>query len=174
VTVELADGVIALRPLRPADAEAHKAGEDAEQLRAFEFPGPAPMDNVVAAIHRWQESWRTGGDARNFGIWLADGGTLVGNIEVRLIGDGRVNLSYVVFPAWRRQGIATRAARLALAYAAADLGATTARIAILDTNSASMGVARRLGAVRVGTERSEAGGTLIVYELALPDASAAG
>jgi RimJ/RimL family protein N-acetyltransferase len=173
VTVELRDGVILLRPLRTEDAEAHKAGEDEEQIRAFEFPGPASMDNVVAAIDRWQESWRTGGEARNFGIWLADGGTLVGNVEVRLISDSRANLSYVVFPAWRRQGIATRAAWLALAYAATDLGAASARIAVLDTNPASMAVARRLGALRVGTERSEAGGTLIVYELVLP-APAAG
>ena len=36
----------ALRPLRVADAAEHKAGEDDEQLRGFEFPGPAPIERV--------------------------------------------------------------------------------------------------------------------------------
>jgi RimJ/RimL family protein N-acetyltransferase len=146
------DGDIELRPLRREDAEAHKAGEDDEQIRAFEFPGPAPIENVVSAIGRWQESWMSGGPVRNFGIWLATPPTLIGNVEVNLESDERVNLSYLVFPAWRRQGIATRAARLALAYAGTEMGATTAKIAVLDSNPASMGVARSLGAVQIGQD----------------------
>jgi RimJ/RimL family protein N-acetyltransferase len=172
VTVELHDGTVLLRPLRPQDAPAHKAGEDDEQIRAFEFPGPAPLANVVAAIERWQESWRSGGPDRNFGIWLPDGATLVGNVEVRVIEHGHVNLSYLVFPAWRRRGFATRACRLALAYAASQMGAARARIAMLDSNPASAGVARALGAVEVGTEASEAGGTYRVFSLPLRPAAA--
>lgn len=175
--MDLRDGDLTLRPLRPEDAEAHKAGEDDEQIRAFEFPGPASIEQVIAAIDRWQESWRTGGPVRNFGIWLSDsplagqalaGQVLAGNVEVNLISDARVNLSYLVFPAWRRRGIATRAARLALSYAAKAMGATSARIAALDSNPASLGVARSLGAVQVGEERSPVGGRFLVFELALP------
>jgi RimJ/RimL family protein N-acetyltransferase len=171
VTVEVDDGAILLRPLRPQDAPAHKAGEDDEQIRAFEFPGPASLANVVTAIERWQESWRTGGPERNFGVWLPDGATLVGNVSVRLIDHGHVNLSYLVFPAWRRRGFATRACRLALAYAASELGAVRARVAMLDTNLASAGVARALGAVEVGTEPSEGGGTHRVFSLLLRPAA---
>jgi len=170
VTVVLGDGQIELRPLRPEDAEAHKACEDEEQIRAFEFPGPAPIQNVISAIEDRQESWAAGGPVRNFGVWLASTHALVGNVEVRGEGDGRVNLSYLVFPAWRRRGIATWAARLALDYAAAEMGATIAKIAVLASNPASQGVARALGAVPVGREGSAAGGTLIVFELTLPSA----
>ena len=159
--------MIELRPLRPEDAAAHKAGEDEEQLRAFEFPGPAAIENVVAAIEAWQESWRSGGPVRNFGVWDIATGALVGNVEVRVTEPGRVNLSYLVFPEWRRRGIAVQAALLALGYAADALGATVATIKVLHTNEASLGVVRALGAVRVGDEPSERGNAFEVFELAL-------
>ena len=167
MTVVLSDGEIVLRPLQREDAEAHKAGEDDEQIRAFEFPGPATIQNVISAIESWQESWAAGGPVRNFCVWLAGNDTLVCKFEVTYEVDARVNLSYLVFPPWRRRGIATRAARLALDYAATEMGATTANIVMLASNPASRGVARALGAVRVGQERSAAGGTFVVYELAL-------
>jgi RimJ/RimL family protein N-acetyltransferase len=167
VTIELRDGVIVLRPLRPEDAPVHQAGEDEEQISAFEFPGPASLDDVRGAIDRWQQDWRSGGPVRNFGIWLPDGRTLIGNVEVRLLDEDEVNLSYLVFPAWRRRGVATRSARLALHYAASAMGAGTARIAMLETNRASIGVARALGARQVGTEPSETGATQLVFEVPL-------
>ena len=63
--------------------------------------------------------------------------------------------------------MATRAARLALRYASEAMGARVAVIKILSGNAASMGVARRLGAVQTGTEPSDAGGTFIVHQLRL-------
>ena len=156
-----------LRPLTRTDAVAMKAGEDSAQTAAFEFPGPAPLADVTAAIDRWQESWAHDGPVRNFGIWDSTGERLVGNVEVRSEGDGRVNLSYVVFPEFRRAAVATRASRLALDYAATALDATTAIIKVLDWNAASIGVARSLGAHLVGTEESEARGRLLVFELVL-------
>jgi len=41
-----------------------KAGEDEEQRRWFEFPGPAPMSNVVKAIRNLREQWATDGPMR--------------------------------------------------------------------------------------------------------------
>jgi RimJ/RimL family protein N-acetyltransferase len=158
---------IELRPLTVDDAEAHKAGEDAAQIAAFEFPGPAPIENVVAAIGAWQASWAADGPVRNFGIWETASGALCGNTEVRRLAWGRVNLSYLVFPSFRRRGFATQAARLALDYAASEMGATTATIKVLTWNEASIGVARALGAVDIGREASEAGGTFVVFELSL-------
>ncbi|MET1001004.1 MAG: GNAT family N-acetyltransferase [Acidimicrobiia bacterium] len=167
MTVELHGDGIVLRPLIVSDAEAHNAGEDIEQIRAFEFPGPAPIERVRDAIGFWQESWAGDGSCRNFGIWDATTGALVGNVEVRLLAPGRVNLSYSVWPEARRRGIATRAARLALVYARDTLDARTAVVKVLTDNDASLGVARKLGATEVGTEPSPGGATFTVFELPL-------
>lgn len=167
--VELRSAGLVLRPLTAEDAPAYKAGEDSAQIAAFEFPGPAPLENVLAAIDRWQESWARRGPVRNFGIWDPTGDVLVGNVEVRADDDGSVNLSYLVFPPFRRRGVATRACRVAIAYAATAFEATTARIRVLDWNEASLAVARSLGALQVGVERSDAGGRFLVFELGLED-----
>ena len=93
---------------------------------------------------------------RDFGIWSAATGGLVGNVEVRVLDDELVNLSYLVFPEWRRRGVATRAARLALEYATRRSSARApARIEVLTDNTASLGVVRGLGAVhrRATTDR---------------------
>ena len=160
------DGVV-LRPLTVADAPAHKAGEDIEQIRAFEFPGPAPLERVEDAIRGFMESWATGGPARNFGIWDAASGALIGNVEVRVLEPGRVNLSYSVWPDWRGQGVATRASQLALAYAREELDARVAVIKVLHDNDASLRVAHALGATRVGEAPSDGGSTFVVFELPL-------
>ena len=49
----LGDDVVRLRPLSLDDVDEWMAGEDEEQIRVFEFPGPAPRANVVAAIEGW-------------------------------------------------------------------------------------------------------------------------
>ena len=162
-----ADG-IELRPLTRVDALAHKAGEDEEQIAAFEFPGPAPIENVLAAIDAWQVSWSEGGPVRNFGIWESGTGRLCGNVAVRLIADRLVNLSYTVFPEFRRRGLATRSARLVLEYAAREMGAVTAHIKVLTWNEASLAVARALGGREIGREPSDADGTFVVFEVSLP------
>lgn len=162
-----ADG-IELHPLTVDDAAEHHAGEDAVAVAAFESPRPSVVDDVVAAIEVWQDSWTRRGPVRNFGIWDDASGALCGNVEVRRVAERVVNLSYLVFPDFRRRGIATRAARLVLAYAASDMGAETARITVLDWNVASQAVARAVGGHEVGREPSDAGGTFIVFEASLP------
>jgi RimJ/RimL family protein N-acetyltransferase len=92
---------------------------------------------------------------------------VAGGVEVRDLGNDRVNLSYVIFPPYRRRGLATRASRLALDYAAQALGASCAVIKILEGNEASLGVARNLGAELVGHEPSDAGGRFVVFHLPL-------
>ena len=161
-----ADGIV-LRPLTLDDAPEHLAGQDDMEIAAFEFPRASVIDDVVAAITRWQDSWAHRGPVRNFGIWDDASGALVGNVELRRVNEGVVNLSYMVFPDFRRQGIATGAARVALAYAAAEMAAKTATIKVLDWNEASLAVARAVGGREVGREPSEAGGVFIVFEAAL-------
>jgi RimJ/RimL family protein N-acetyltransferase len=161
------DGGVVLRPLGLADVDEWLAGEDDEQIRWFEFPRPAVRADVVHAIERWSESWRALGPVRNWAVCDTADGHILGGVELRDLGGSEVNLSYVVFPFARRQGVATRAAMLALAYAVAEMGARVAVIKILDGNVASLSVARRLGAVRAGTEMSERGGTFVVLRCEL-------
>ena len=66
--VVLADGDVCLRPLTLTDVDEWMAGEDEEQIRWFEFPGPAPRANVVRAIEAWMESWSAGGPVRQWAV----------------------------------------------------------------------------------------------------------
>jgi RimJ/RimL family protein N-acetyltransferase len=167
VVDDLGDDVVILRRLSMDDVDAWFAGEDAEQTRWFEFPGPATRAHVERAIVGWQESLASDGPVRQWGVCVRPANELAGGVEVRDLGDERVNLSYVIFPPYRRRRFATRASWLALDYAARFLGASSAVIKILDGNEASFGVARNLGAEMVGHETSEAGGRLIVFRLPL-------
>jgi RimJ/RimL family protein N-acetyltransferase len=146
---EPADDVVVLRVLDLADAAAWQAGEDEEQRRWFQFPAPAPLDGVEAAIRSWRASWADAGARRHWGIWVAsgdgDGAELAGGVEIMDLGDGRARLSYVVLPDWRRRGIATRAVRLATSWAL-DALPVRAVVALVDArNVASLGVVRAAG-----------------------------
>ena len=169
----LTDGVVRLRQLTAADAAEWLAGEDEELIRGFESPRPSTREDVDQAIERWTEWWRTGGPVRHWAICDIDGATILGGVEIRRLEGTDVNLSYVVFPAARRRGIATRAARLALDHAAAEMGARAAVIKVLEGNLASLGVARRLSAAETGRTPSDAGGTFIVFRLELTGAATA-
>jgi RimJ/RimL family protein N-acetyltransferase len=167
VAVLLSDDVVVLRPLTPQDVDEWMAGEDTEQIHWFEFPGPAPRRNVERAIAAWARSWRTGGPVRHWAICDQETGGIVGGVELRDEDDGNVNLTYVVFPGWRRRGIATRACRLALDYAAAVMECRAAVIKVLQGNAASIAVARKLGATVTGIEMTEAGNLATVLRLNL-------
>ncbi len=137
-----------LRPLVLGDASAWKVGEDEEQIRWFEAPGPAPIVNVISAIRRWQAGWADDGPVRHWGIWSDD--QLVGGVELRMRDDGRANLSYLVFPAGRRRGLALRAVWVASTWAFETL-AVSAVVAIIDErNVASRRVAEQAGFVLDG------------------------
>ena len=138
------DGFV-LRPLSTRDARPWHAGEDEEQRRWFEFPGPAPIENVVAAIDAWRSSWENDGPVRHWGIWVQPDETLVGGVEIRDRGDRRANVSYVVFPPARRRRIATRAVHLASTWAFGHLPIDAVVAIIHEDNIASRGVAEASG-----------------------------
>jgi RimJ/RimL family protein N-acetyltransferase len=167
VAVLLSDDVVVLRQLVPDDVDDWMAGDDAEQVHWFEFPGPAPRGDVERAIGAWSESWPLDGPIRHWAISVQETGGLVGGVELGDLGDGTVNLCAVVFPAWRRRGIATRACRLALAYAGAAMDCRTASIKVPQGQMASIALARRLGAAVTGIELTAAGTITIVLRLDL-------
>jgi RimJ/RimL family protein N-acetyltransferase len=130
------------------DAPEWQAGEDAEILRWFEFPHPSPMENVVAAITNWRTNWLQDGPMRQWGIWVDD--RLAGGVELQDRGDRRANLSYVVFPEFRRRGVADEAIRLATSWALCNMP-VDAVVAIIDMqNKASRAAAERSGFVLEG------------------------
>jgi RimJ/RimL family protein N-acetyltransferase len=166
--VLLVDGPILLRPPTPADAVEWLAGEDDELARWFEFPRRSTLADATRAITEWGDSWRTGGTVRCWAICDAATGAICGGVELRALSSSDVNLSYWVAAPWRRRGLATLASSLALSYAASAMHASRAVLKILDGNTASLAVARRLGATPAGTTPSDTGGTMLVFHIALP------
>jgi RimJ/RimL family protein N-acetyltransferase len=165
---ELVAGDVALRVLRPEDAPAWLAGEDAEQLRWFESP-PAELRHVLAAIERWRSGWRDGGPVRHWGVWV--GAEIAGGVELRVRDDGRANVSYLVFPDHRGRGLAAAAVRLAAAWAFDQIG-VSALVAVVDErNLASRRTAEASGFVPDGpADPSEHGehGVMVRYLLPRP------
>src|SRR5947208_14016172 len=100
----LEDDVVRLRPLSLDDVDDWLAGEDDEMIRWFEFPRPSTRDDVTRAIGRWQESWASNGPVRQWGVCDRLTRRILGGVELRDLGDWQVNLSYVVFPPFRRAG----------------------------------------------------------------------
>jgi RimJ/RimL family protein N-acetyltransferase len=164
----MTDGVVTLRPLAAEDASEWLAGEDEEQLRWFEAPHPAEFSDVRQFISECQKSWRELGGHRHWGIRNVDSSVLLGGVDLRSLDSRRVNLSYVVFPPFRRHGVARRASILALNYASTTMGATTAIIKMLPGNVSSHKLALSLGAHFVRDETPEGGKTFRVLEVDLP------
>ena len=145
----LTDGVLTLVPLTVEDIAAHNAGEDAASIRWLNEGLPSTEASTRAWIERNQAMWAHNGPIRNWGIRLTASGELIGNVEanweLERLAPGEVNLSYVIFPAWRGEGHATRAARLALGYLAAQPDLHTAILRTHPDNVASQHVATALG-----------------------------
>jgi hypothetical protein len=67
--------------------------------------------STIADVQRYltscQENWRTNGPIRALGVFDCASGKLIGSIEANLayrLVPGQVNISYGVFPGWRRKG----------------------------------------------------------------------
>jgi RimJ/RimL family protein N-acetyltransferase len=168
------DGFV-LRELALADAAAWRAGEDRELWRWFQIP-PATHSQVLSAIAAWRASWHEDGPVRHWGIWEQPEDVVVGGVEVRDRGDGRANLSYVVFPIARGRGYARAAARLASEWALAHMP-INAVVAIVDKeNIASRRVVEgggfRFDGLADPSEYSETG-VMLRYVLEAGDVRAA-
>ncbi|MGB9120026.1 MAG: GNAT family protein [Candidatus Angelobacter sp.] len=143
----LTDGVIFLRPLGGEDAADHFAGED-EEMAKWVSGGRSTPATVEAFIRNNQESWRSGGPRRAFGVFDCASNRLAGFIEVnlaRLVDPGQVNVSYGVFPQWRRQRVALRAINLMDEYLRTATEARQMVLRIALANIASLKVAEKAG-----------------------------
>jgi RimJ/RimL family protein N-acetyltransferase len=156
---ELTDGVIFLRPHTPEDAADHLAGEDDDMAKWLNGGHSTPA-TVETFIQKSQESWRTGGPRRPFGIFDCTSQQLIGFVEANLASlavPGQVNLSYGVFQKWRGKGIALRAIDLIEGYLQCATEARQIVLRIPPENVASLRVAEKGGFTLVGVFDEPAG-----------------
>lgn len=144
---------LTLRALEMGDVDAWMAGDDAEQQRWFEAPGPSPRTNVVAAISHWRRNWETSASKRHWGIRV--NGILAGGIDVENRGEEAAYLSYVVFPAFRRRGLAVEAIELVRNWAMGAMPVTSMVAVIDELNAASRATVERTGFVLEGPARPD-------------------
>lgn len=171
----LTDGTVTLLPLGPADFEAHYAGEDEELVRWLSGDPATPegLRDYLDHCARW---WRQGGPFHNFGIRVGEALHLAGTVDVQTgqyyLRPGQANLAYGLYPQWRGLGLATRAVRLACAYAA-RIDCTELIIRCEPENTRSAAVAARAGFVFL-QRRSEPDGRVLDWHILRLDAPASG
>lgn len=151
---ELSDGVVILRPFDESDIEAHVAGEDAELRMWFGHPGRSTYDGMLEVVERWRRE-RQAGSRLTYAIHHDDDGA-VGGVELRPRSE-TASLSWWVYAGRRGNGYATRATRLLVEHAFAELGVRRVEAEVDPRNVASHRVATRSGLRREGVKRLEPG-----------------
>jgi RimJ/RimL family protein N-acetyltransferase len=168
--IDLTDGVVVLRPMTPADAELHLAGEDEPTVR-FLSGGRSTVETVLAWIERNRVSRGSAGPVRSFGICLAATGALIGMVEANLAApgfrSGVANISYGLYPGARGHGHATRAVVLMTRYLAAESDADVAAIQVQPENFASARLPGRAGFRFLGERVTADGERMMTYAMAL-------
>lgn len=149
----LTDGVVTLHPFAEGDIGAHVAGEDDELRLWFGQPGPSTADGMVEVVERWRGE-RAAGTRLTYAVH--HDGDLVGGVELRLHRETG-SLSWWLYAGHRGRGFATRATRLLVEHAFADLGVRRVEAEVDPRNVASQRVATRSGLRREGVRRLEPG-----------------
>jgi ribosomal-protein-serine acetyltransferase len=153
--VQLTDGLILLRPPRPADMPAMTIAvrESLIELHPWMDWATAAYDESTA--WRWLEfvqlAWEHASGFQ-FAVTDAVTGQYIGNCGVDGINiqPKFCNLSYWIRTSRTKQGLASRAARLAARFAFETLGLVRAEIMIAVENHASQRVAQKSGATFEG------------------------
>jgi RimJ/RimL family protein N-acetyltransferase len=148
----LTDRVVLLDRFTDADVDSLWAGEDNHYVRQSRRPGPFTRQDIANRISHWQEQWQPGGSGRAFAVREIESRRLVGGcvLEIRPDDSEIAELSYWVFPPYRRRGYASRAVELVCRHAFEDLGVVRVELYIEPTNDASLGVATKTGFVQEG------------------------
>src|SRR2546423_7193542 len=113
----LEDGVIALRGWRTSDApDITRMFADGTALEWTRAPAPYREGDALQWLASLPAQMRRG-DALPLAVTDAADGSLLASVELRMRGEGRAELGYVV-AAWARgRGVGTRALRLFARYA---------------------------------------------------------
>jgi [ribosomal protein S5]-alanine N-acetyltransferase len=162
--VELRSGDVVVRRWRPADARAHVAALDHDDVaRWIDFPRPLREADALAFFAR---------GTPHFGIFGADGLTVIGGVgldPVHLDRPAWAEIDWWVTPSARRRGVARTAIGLVVEWAFASLGLARVEARIQRENEASLALAAACGFAPLGsTVRREHRGReveLLRYEL---------
>jgi RimJ/RimL family protein N-acetyltransferase len=150
----LADEAIRLVQLGPAHEPDITALLEDEDVRTYtRVPSDPPPGFAATWVARYEEGWREGSRA-GFAIESPEGEFLGLGMFVRLDEGRQGEIGYVVGPAARGKGVATRALRLLTEWGFADLGLERIELWIDTANPDSERVAERAGYQREGVLRS--------------------
>jgi RimJ/RimL family protein N-acetyltransferase len=151
----LADEAIRLVPLTPDHEPGVAELLQDEDVRSYtRVPTDPPAGFESTWLGRYEEGWRDGSRA-GFAIETHDGEFLGLGLFVRIEREARQGeIGYVVGPASRGTGVATRTLRLLTEWGFAQLGLERIELWIDVANSGSERVAERAGYVREGVLRS--------------------
>jgi RimJ/RimL family protein N-acetyltransferase len=151
----LTDEAIRLVPLEPKHEPGVAALVAEEDVRRYtRLPTEARPEYAAGWLARYEEGWRDGSRA-GFAIEAPDGAFLGLVMFVQLEHQGRQGeIGYVVAPAARRRGVATRAVRLLTEWGFSELRLERIELWIDTTNPGSERVAERAGYLREGVLRS--------------------
>jgi RimJ/RimL family protein N-acetyltransferase len=150
---ELTDGVLQLRTMRGSDAREMAETDDELTLR-WSFTGvPHATDEVRQLAEQAGLHWLVGTVAV-FAMTDVASGRLAGSVRVRLPGPPQVGLvGYVVHPAFRGRGYATRALRLLVPWAFETAGFARLELGAKVSNAASLQAAAAAGFTPDGIRR---------------------
>ncbi|GJJ01951.1 acetyltransferase [Duganella rhizosphaerae] len=147
----LTAGGFLLRPFIAADAPAFAAGvrESMDSVGLWMTWAHAEYTEEQAlSWFEWCDASRADGSAHEFGIFLADGATLVGGGGLNQMNavNGYCNLGYWVRASAQRRGAAAAAVAALSRYAFEQLNQSRVEIVVAAGNEPSAAVARKAGA----------------------------
>jgi RimJ/RimL family protein N-acetyltransferase len=180
------DGVVTIRRQRADDIDAHLEAIDEEQIRWLWMPGDGDkwaamrpdqrLAHNVSHLRACRESfgrgpkWTFSVDGQN--------AQYIAYVDCDLANDGvpagDANISYTCHPAHRGRGYVSRAVRLVHEFLRDHTGATKAYIIVDAENTASIRVARAVGATQAGSWRNEHGRTMIRHVVTLRQTASTG
>lgn len=153
----LTDGVVTLRRLGPEDVEDHFAHRNLAEVWGRSVPPVEPDRRFTEQICEFgaAEQWLHGANAF-MSIRDAQTDAYAGDfgVHVQMGPPGEVMLSYALGRQVRGRGFATRAVRLASAWAITELGARRVMAGTAVDNVASQKVLERAGFTREGVQRA--------------------
>jgi len=131
-------------------------GLDADNVR---FGGAPPGSRDVEAVDYLcaMERMRVDGRGVSFAVVEAGGDAILGACDLRLPAPAVGEVGYLLAPAARGRGVMTRALRLVVHWAFAELGLPRVQAFASPENEASLALLRRLGFSREGLLRSYRG-----------------
>jgi len=148
---------VALRAWRREDIAAVAAfGRDDNNVR-FGDVAPGDRQEEAAAFLATMERRRREGSGMSFAVTDAGADAVLGTCDIRLPSPGVGEIGYLLNPPARGSGTMTRAVRLMVAWAFAELDLVRVQAFVSPDNAPSMRLLERLGFAREGLLRSYRG-----------------